>query len=361
MENDMAIDNELFSLIRRDCAEVAESNSVATTGLLKELKGDCLLVTGGTGFMGSWIAEMVAYLNDTQGFGIKLILLSEHARNFATRAPHLASRSDVTVVEQDVRNIQELPNDVNWIIHAAGSPDNRSHVSDPLRTFHVLVSGTNAVLAAATRLPNLKRFLNVSSGLVYGPQPLDLLAISETTSCISNGSAVTGLYAEAKRAAEMLCAAYRTQYRLSITTVRPFAFAGPYQLLDRPWAINNFFRDAILGVPIRILGDGETVRSYMYPSDMAWWMLHLLVRGVNGLSYNVGSSQPVTLNQLASMIVADSTQPPPILTNVAGDAHLRRSRFVPDTTLAQSTLGLTLQVDLPSTIKRTVSWNQRIK
>ncbi len=357
----MTVDPELTSLLQRDCAQVAQANPLCGPGLLGDLRGDCLLITGGTGFVGTWMAEMVAYLNDCHDFGIQLILASDNARDFEGRAPHLASRADITLLEQDARNMQELPAQVNWIVHAAGSPDNRVHASDPLRTFHVIVQGTDAVLAAATRLPNLKRFLNLSSGLVYGAQPLTLDAMPETFRGTLSSNPVTGLYAEAKRAAETLCSAYRTQHRLSIVNARPFAFVGPYQLLNRPWAINNFIRDAILGVPIRIMGDGETVRSYMYPSDMAWWFFHILVRGESGLSYNVGSSHAVTLNQLAEQIASNLAAPPKILLKTAGDAHLRQSRFVPDTTLAQQTLQLSIQVELTTALKRTISWNRKIQ
>ncbi len=355
----MTADQDLTSLIQSDCAQVAGANPLCGPDLLSDLRGDCLLVTGGTGFVGTWMAEMVAYLNDFHGFEMQLILASDHAYEFANRAPHLANRSDVSLLEQDARAMQELPSQVNWIVHAAGTPDNRIHSSDPLRTFQVIVQGTNAVLAGATRLPNLKRFLNLSSGLVYGAQPLTLDAMPETFCGTHSANLVAGLYAEAKRAAETLCAAYRTQHRLSIVNARPFAFVGPYQLLNRPWAINNFIRDAILGVPIRIMGDGETVRSYMYPSDMTWWFLHILVRGENGQNYNVGSSHGVTLNELAEKIASNVAKSPKIMLKTAGDAHLRRSRFIPDTSLAENNLKLSIQVDLTTALSRTISWNQK--
>ena len=78
------------------------------------------------------------------------------------------------------------------------------------------------------------------------------------------------------RYAEAEAAAWRSVAKLPVVTARPFAFIGPYQGLDKPWAVNNFLRDALLCVPIRILGDADTVRSYMYPSDMAFWLLAIL-------------------------------------------------------------------------------------
>ncbi|HEX9972771.1 MAG TPA: NAD-dependent epimerase/dehydratase family protein, partial [bacterium] len=230
--------------------------------------------------------------------------------------------------------------------------------SDPLRVMQVISNGTGAVLEAATRLPDLKRFLNVSSGLVYGQQLWELDGIPEHFVGGLDCSSVHAAYTEAKRFGETLCAAYRNQHRLPIINVRPFAFIGPYQLLDRPWAINNFIRDSLLGGPIRVLGDGQTVRSYMYPSDMAWWLLSILVHGTTGLSYNVGSPQGVTLLRLAEIVASNFLVRPQIVLNVSPDQKFRRSKLVPDISLAQKTLGLGLTVDLEMAIRRTILWNQ---
>ena len=70
-------------------------------------------------------------------------------------------------------------------------------------------------------------------------------------------NSITSVYAEVKRCAETLCTAYSSQYKVPIVIIRPFAFIGPYQFLDKPWAINNFLRDGIAGGPIRILTDGD--------------------------------------------------------------------------------------------------------
>jgi len=342
-----------MGIIREDCEQVGIDVSK-----LKPLQGECLLITGGTGFMGIWLTELIAFLNDRFHLDIRIILLSSQAHTFRIKQPHLALRPDVTLIQRDIRDVIDLPSEVGWIIHAAGNPDNRQHASDPLRVMQVISNGTGAILEAATRLPDLKRFLNVSSGLVYGQQPLELVGIPEHFVGGLDCSSVHAAYTEAKRFGETLCAGYRNQHRLPIINVRPFAFIGPYQLLDRPWAINNFIRDSLVGGPIRILGDGQTVRSYMYPSDMAWWLLSILVHGTTGLSYNVGSPQGVTLLKLAEIVASSFLVRPQILLNVSPDQHLRRSKLVPDISLAEKTLGLGLTVDLETAIRRTILWNQ---
>ena len=344
--------NSMQSCVRSDCAEIITDGGMS----LSKLRGECILITGGTGFFGTWLTEMISFLNDEYNFNVKIFLLSQGAYNFGSKAPHLAIRKDIKLIEKDIKTVFEIPNQITYIIHAAGNPDNRMHASDPIITMNTIAKGTNALLAAACRLPNLKIILNVSSGLIYGPQPQNMKAIPEKYSGSYDCYSVASVYSEAKRFAETLCAAYASQYKMSIITARPFAFIGPYQFLDKPWAINNFIRDSLMGGPIRILGDGETVRSYMYASDMAYWMLRLLVDGRPGLAYNVGSPHGVSLNQLAIKIANNFTVKPEIMSRVSPSSHIHSSTFVPDVGLAVNTLGLEQKIDIDEAIKRTLSW-----
>jgi dTDP-glucose 4,6-dehydratase len=336
-----------------DCERVVAGGHASR---LEALRNGVLLVTGGTGFMGTWVSAMVAHLNDRHRFGIRLRLLSGHASRFRQRAPHLADRKDVELIERDIVNVVDLPDDVTWIIHAAADPDSRVHMSDPLGTVRVILRGTDALLQAAARLGNIRKILHVSSGLIYGSQPLDLPLVREGFAGGLDCSLPSQSYAEAKRAAETICAAYRTQTRLPIATVRPFAFLGPCQLLDRPWAANSFIRDSLLGGPIRIHGDGESVRSYMYPADMALWLLAMLAEAPPGSTYNLGSPVGVTLNDLAAKIVACFPHPVRIINRMLGANAPGATRLVPDVSLAQRAFGLPSQTDLETAIRRAVKW-----
>lgn len=348
---------EAARLVKEDC-EKAFSARVAS--LLAPLRGGTIFITGGTGFVGTWLAEGLTHLNDSHRFRTRIILLGTRADRFAEQAPHLASRNDIEILERDVRYLTDIPQQVSWIIHAAGTPDNRVHASDPLLSLRVFVHGVDAVLLAATRLPTLQRFLNVSSGLVYGPQPWSIEHIPEDFRGAPDWLSVGSAYTEGKRTGETICAAYRTQHRLQTLTVRPFAFVGPYQHLDRPWAINNFLHDALHGGPIRILGNGDTVRSYMYPSDMAAWFLGLLVAGDVGGEYNVGSSQAVSLSELAERIRAQFPNRIEIQTAGASRRASIASRFVPDVSRAQAALGFDSSVELETAIHRTLRWHKAL-
>lgn len=339
--------NLIFEDYKKSCIDI---NS------LSELDGQSILVTGGTGFMGKWIAEIVNYINKTGDYNIKLYLLARNIENFHLEVPHLAELPFISLIKQDVRNLHELPSDVNYIIHAAGSPDNRDHVSQPLKTIESFYKGTNAILDAATRLPNLKKIIHISSHTVYGKNESEDLINERFSGKIENN--LNSIYAESKRIAESLCFVYRNNFRLPIVILRPFAFIGPYQNLDKPWAVNNFIRDAILGVPIRILGNGLTIRSYLYGSDMAYWILKSLVKGKVGEVYNLGSSEAVSLNELAIKINNSLNESIEILNKTSKELYTTLSKSVSDNSKIFKDLEISQIHNLDESISKTIVWNQ---
>lgn len=344
-------------MIKRDCAQSAQD----ATSSLQALKNEAILITGGTGFIGTWLAEMLFFLNDSHKFNTKVFLLSRRAKDIYKRVPHLMACKEIDLIERDICDVIEIPSEVSYIIHAAASPDNRIHSSDPIQTIDTITKGTNAILSVSSTHKNIKKFLNISSGLIYGPQPLELEKIPESFNGAPNCSSITSVYAEAKRCAETLCSAYYSLYKIPVITIRPFAFIGPYQGLDKPWAINNFFRDGLSGGPLRILSDGETVRSYMYASDMVFWILRILTDGVAGLTYNIGSPHGIRLKDLAEKIVSNFSVKPIVRSGILHEGAKYRSRLVPDVTLAAKTLGLDLKVNIDEAIKRTLSWYKAVK
>jgi nucleoside-diphosphate-sugar epimerase len=327
---------------------------------LSALKNDNLVITGGTGFVGTWLAGLVAYLNDTHSFNTQIILIAKNIEIFKKNKPHLANRKDVKLIAADVRYLHELPTETNWLIHAAGTPDNRIHSTYPLETMSVIAQGTQSVLRAVERCSNFKMLLNISSGLIYGHQPLDYLHVDENFVGAPKCGTVSSAYAEAKRYSETLCHSSRSQSRIPIVTARPFAFMGPYQSIETPWALNNFIKDALTGNAIRVLGDGQTVRSYMYASDMAFWLLTILLKGQSGEVYNVGSPDAITLEGLAQLIAKEMDVCPSINLNVSSSNQLYNTRFVPDVSLAQQNLQLPITVDIKKAIQRTIEWNKKM-
>ena len=343
-----------IQLLQEDCARVIPEH-LADLDLLTNAT---LLITGGTGFMGSWIAELVCHLNEVHKKNIRLKLLARDRARFQLRLPHLAAKPYVEFLQGDVRDIVDTPKDLNYIIHAAGNPDNRAHTTNPMGTMITIADGTRALIQAAERAAELRMILNVSSGNIYGGQPSDLAKLPETFAGAPLCGTAESAYAEAKRFAETLMTAARSQARLPVLTVRPFAFVGAYQPLDAPWAVNTFLNDALQKRPIRVLGDGQTVRSLMYGADMALWMLVMLVRGKTGHVYNLGSDTGTTLEALARRVASQFQPCPEVVLNASLSRAIPTSRLVPDTSAAQRDFGLKLQTDLDTAIQRTLRWHQ---
>jgi nucleoside-diphosphate-sugar epimerase len=348
--------NAHFEEIRQDCLLATASQPALRASLGRQH----IAVTGGTGFLGTWIAETVAALNDEYKLGITLDLFARNINDWISRYPHLSSRSDIRVVSQDVRSPFEYARATNYVVHAAGIPNNRVHSSDPLRVHQTTLQGLQNALAAATQLDNLSRFLNVSSSLVSG-RPTRAGASAENDCFPAPTGQLHSVYADAKRAAESLAAIYRSQLRLPVSTIRPFTFAGAYQALDRPWAINSFLRDVLTGSDIRIHGDGNTRRSYLYGSDAACWTLAAMVNGADGQAYNVGSATPVTHLELAKMIVARVAPRSQVALNTLASKPVQLDDLFPDTSFAEKSLAVVQTCSLEQTIDKTWRWYSSMK
>ncbi|MFA6086651.1 NAD-dependent epimerase/dehydratase family protein [Mucilaginibacter sp.] len=347
---------EAINDIKADCRQ----SLAGYTSSLECLRDQSILVTGGTGFIGKWITEVVSVLNDEEGFNIKLYLLARDMEDYRAEVPHLAALKYVTLIEQDIRNVSVLPEDVRWIIHAAGSPDNRTHVSNPLKTIETFYRGTQALLDACLRLQGLNKFVHLSSNTVYGhPLKSSEFGIKENEIGVSDCNTVNATYSEAKRMAETICAVYRNQQKLPIVITRPFSFIGPYQDLEKPWAINNFIRDSILNGPIRILGNENTVRSYMYGSDIACWLLMALAKGKTAATYNIGGDQPISLKDLTGKITSNFSNKIDVLFKYSKAYPAQSSISIPDTSAIKNDLGVKQQISFESALKRTIDWYKK--
>jgi dTDP-glucose 4,6-dehydratase len=163
-------------------------------------------------------------------------------------------------------------------------------------------------------------------------------------------------YGEGKRAAEMLCAIYEKQFGLSVTTARIFALIGPYLSIDSHFAAGNFIRDAIAGKKIIVQSSGSAVRSYLYIADLTAQLWRLLLRGEAGQAYNLGSSEGISIKDLAEKVATLLGREP---CEILGkeDQGWNPGRYVPDVSLAENSFGFRQQTSLDEAIVRTAVWN----
>jgi len=344
----------MSGIVAADTAALLER----TAPLWRGLTGARLFVTGGTGFFGVWLLEALLAANRRFALDCRMTVLSRDPARLAAKAAHLAADPALTLVAGDVRDFRFPDGPVTHEIHAATEASARLNAEDPQAMFDVCLEGTRRVLALA-RERSAARLLFTSSGAVYGRQTPGCARVPEDFPGGPDPLDARSAYAEGKRAAEMLCGV-AARAGLGVTVARCFAFVGPHLPLDAHFAIGNFIRDAIGGGPLAIGGDGTPYRSYLYASDLVEWLVTILLEGVPGRAYNVGSEEAVSIRELAGRVarVAATVRGD----GVAPEVRVAREpvpgaaaeRYVPDCTRARTELGLVPATSLDEAIRRTM-------
>ena len=321
----------------------------------EKLAGRRVFLTGGTGFVGKWLLESLLHANDLAALGIRVTVLTRDPGRFSRESPHLASRPELTLLTGDVQTFEFPDGNFPFLIHAATERQFPANPNFPASTFDADVEGTRRVLAFA-RTHGTESLLFTSSGAVYGVQPAELTHIPEEFSGAPATTDVRSAYGQAKRVSEFLCTMHGEQFGFSALIARLFAFVGPYLPLDENFAVGNFVGDVLAKRPIRIKGDGTPYRSYLYASDLAVWLWTILVKGVSGRPYNVGSEDSINISEMAAR-VASVTVPETVIERAGVPVvGARAARYVPSVRRAQDELGLAAEIPLDEGIRRLYRW-----
>jgi dTDP-glucose 4,6-dehydratase len=328
-----------------------------TEQLWTEARGERLFITGGTGFVGTWLMESLLWANRRLQLGISIVVLTRNPGAYRQRLPHLAENPRVTLHAGDAASFEFPEGSFPLVIHAATERYLPPGADRPAGNFNRDLSATERVLELA-RLRGSRRFLFLSSGAVYGQQPAGLSHIPEEYTGAPLPTDTNSAYGQAKRASEFLCASYARVFGFPCAIARLFAFTGPYLPLDANYAAGNFIRDALSGGPVRIAGDGTSVRSYLYAADLAIWLWTILLRGASGVAYNVGSPDAVTIAELARHVVAIAGGDIEIRIGQSVGPGAASSRYVPAVGRAESELGLRVWIPIEEGLRGMLQWNR---
>jgi len=321
---------------------------------LETLRGARVFVTGGTGFVGTWMLAALRHADRRLGLDLNVAVLTRNPTGFAARQPDLADWA--ALIAGDVTEVPPLP-DVDAVIHAATPASAAFNDTNPDLMRTTIVAGMESVLAAIGPRPDVP-MLFTSSGAVYGPQPLELEQLPETHEPEPGAIEPRNAYALGKRDAEAIAIAAADSGGPSLRLARLFAFAGPLLPLDAHFAIGNFIGDAVAGRTIHIAGDGTAVRSYLYAGDMVVQLLGVLTRATPSRAYNVGADQAIDIADLAHL-VADVIDPT-CTVEIAGRAQgalptSAGSRYVPSIERMRHELKIEPTVSLAEAIARSAA------
>jgi dTDP-glucose 4,6-dehydratase len=349
-------DDEGAHPLARDLGEILDR----TDGLWEAMRGARFFLTGGTGFVGVWLLESFLWANRRHGLGARVVVLSRSPESFARRHPTIARAPGVAWHAGDIRDFSYPEGEFSHIIHAAAEATTAAAKSEPADVLSTHVDGTRRVLEFA-KACGARDILFTSSGAVYGKQPSDLPLLAETCPLASEAMAGRALYGEGKRLSEALCASYGKEHGLACKVARCFAFVGPHLPLDGGYAVGSFIRDALDGSPVRVSSDGSAWRSYLYAGDLAAWLWTILLRGTPGLPYNVGSSEAVTIGDVARLVARVAGHGANVILGRAPSPEKAADRYVPKVERAKIELGLAVWTGLEESIKRTLQWHRSTK
>lgn len=320
--------------------------------------GSNIFVTGATGFFGKWLLESFLYLNRELCLNSSICALSRNPEKFLKQFPSFKTERCITWIKGDIRTFEFPPEQYNYIIHAATDADAKLNSENPLLMLDTITEGTKRILEFASKQQELKSFLLISSGAVYGEQSRNITHISESDSFFIDINNPGSAYAEGKRLSELYCSIYAKQYNIPIRIARCFAFVGPYLPLDKHFAIGNFIRDGLNGNNITIQGDGSPLRSYMYAADLVTWLWIILLKGSENGVYNVGSDNPISIKELAFSIAGFF---PGITVNILNQVRPtdRNQNYIPDVSKFKKRFNVNQNTDLEEAIQRTISFYQK--
>jgi UDP-glucose 4-epimerase len=265
-----------------------------------DVPGKSALITGGAGFIGSHLAEVLL------DAGWEVFVLDDLSTGSERNVAHLRERRDFHLVVDSVLKssvVNELVHRCDVVFHLAAAVGVRLIVEQPVHTLVTNIQGTENVLDHCNRFG--KRVLVASTSEVYGDRREPEALTEESLRMYGPTTARRWAYAESKALDEFLALAYHQERGLDCVIVRLFNTVGPRQSGQYGMVIPRFVSAALAGRPIEIHGDGSQTRCFCHVQDTIAALARLMdAKNVDGEILNVGSTERVTIDELAQRVIA---------------------------------------------------------
>lgn len=301
------------------------------------------VVTGGAGFLGSHLVDRLI----EEGWSVVVIdnLITGSTENIA----HYAGDDRVRFIKQDVTEFLFIDGAVDFVFHFASPASPDDFVRYPIPVLKVGALGTHKALGLAKEKG--ARFMLASTSEVYGdplvsPQP-------ETYWGNVNPIGPRGVYDEAKRYAEAMTMAYHHYHGLDTRIARFFNTFGPRMRLDDGRVVPNFIKQALLGEPLTVYGDGSHTRSFGYYEDVieAVWRLS---NTTFHEPVNIGTQEEHSVLEFAQLVIEATGSPSTIVHTASSPDDPRRRR--PDLTRAEELLGWEPTTTVAIGLRKTIDY-----
>jgi len=305
------------------------------------------LVTGGAGFIGSFICQKL--LDE----GHDVICLDNFFTGSKENVEELRSNRNFELIRHDI--VFPIFLEVDWVFNFACPASPIHYQFNPIKTLKTNIMGTLNMLGLAKRVK--ARILHASTSEVYGdpqvhPQPEEYWGNV-------NPIGLRSCYDEGKRAAETLMMDYKREQNVDSKIVRIFNTYGPRMNADDGRVVSNFIVQALQGKPITIFGQGLQTRSFCYIDDLVEVILRMMKKDDFAGPVNIGNPGEFSIIELARIIIE--------MTNSNSDLVYEAlpeddpSQRKPDISLARQALGWEPEIQLKEGLQKTIAYfDQRL-
>lgn len=310
------------------------------------------LITGGAGFIGSHLTDELVARGD------EVVILDDLSTgNLDNLAASIEAVRFVQGNVLDAALVDSLVADADRVFHLAAAVGVHTILNEPLRSLRTNLHGTENVLESALR--HDAAVMLASTSEVYGKNTAD--ALDEGADRIL-GSPLTArwTYAAAKGIDESFAHAYSREHGLRVAIARPFNTVGPRQSGRYGMVVPNLVRQALIGAPLTVYGNGSQSRCFGFVGEVAPAMIALVEeQRAHGTAVNLGGAREVSILELAEIIRDRTGSSSDIVlvpySEAYGEGYEDMQRRVPDNSLATSLIGYEPRLSLEGIIDSVVA------
>jgi len=300
------------------------------------------LVTGGAGFIGSFLCERLV------AEGHDVICLDNFFTGRRENVAHLLDHKSFEIIRHDITEPILLEVDRIFNLACPASPVHYQY--NPVKTVKTSVMGMINMLGLARRVR--ARVLQASTSEVYG-DPTIHPQVEEYWGNV-NPIGIRACYDEGKRVAETLCFDYHRQNGVDIRVVRIFNTYGPRMARNDGRVVSNFVIQALAGEDITLYGDGSQTRSFCYVDDLVDGMMRMMEQDDHIGPFNLGNPNEFTIRELAERVIAMTGSTSKIVHHpLPSDDPTQRQ---PDISKARTHLGWEPGIKLAEGLVKTIEW-----
>jgi UDP-glucuronate decarboxylase len=308
-----------------------------------------ILITGGAGFLGSYMCEALIESN------ARVTCLDNLSSGLASNIAHLKDNENFQFIEHNISKPMNFETKFDLVIHMASRAAPFEFEKYPIQILKANTLGIWVALGIAKK--HSARFVYTSTSEIYGNPDPKFVPTPETYNGNVNPIGPRSCYDEAKRAGEAFVTAYRQEHNMDTRMARIFNTYGPRMRADDIYgrAVPRFIDQALKGEDITVFGDGSQTRSFTYVSDQIDGLLRLAdLDKARGEVINIGNNKETTILELAELIKRLTNSSSKIAFHPLPEDDPKRR--CPDISKAKKILGWEPKVSLEEGLKNTIKW-----